>query len=282
MRLITWKRLGIIASVIWVVVGPTYFHLSREDNEKRIARDQYQRCIKQAWTTKGGVERCNKDLRQALAVAHWTSWAQLALIPLMLAWVLGWGLYATMRRVRGTPQEVRTYPRRVTAGIEGPSRTAEQLQSVPARQLNVSEEQYRAIGHVSLQWAFLEGEIDRELVWLNKRSDEPVNLNVKFADRIIGWRRLAALVYAGHPELIDGVTSIAEKAAAIKPERDKLIHCQLVSDGMMVRIRKGRVLEISDEATAPHIMDLACRISDITAEIFRHQRRLAWVFDNPL
>jgi hypothetical protein len=89
MRLITWKRLGIIASVIWVVVGPTYFHLSREDNEKRIARDQYQRCIKQAWTTKGGVERCNKDLRQALAVAHWTSWAQLALIPLMLAWVLG-------------------------------------------------------------------------------------------------------------------------------------------------------------------------------------------------
>ena len=266
MRLITWKRLGIIASVIWVVVGPTYFHLSREDNEKRIARDQYQRCIKQAWTRKGGVERCNKDLRQALAVA----------------WVLGWGLYATMRRARGTPQEVRTHPRRVTARTEGPSRTAEQLQSVPARQLNVSEEQYRAIGHVSLQWAFLEGEIDRELVWLNKRSDEPVNLNVKFADRIIGWRRLAALVYAGHPELIDGVTSIAEKAAAIKPERDKLIHCQLVSNGMMVRIGKGRVLEISDEATAPHIMDLACRISDITAEIFRHQRRLAWVFDNPL
>jgi hypothetical protein len=63
------------------------------------------------------------------------------------------------------------------------------------------------------------------------------------------------------------------KAAAIKPERDKLIHRQLVSDGTMVRIRKGRVLEISDEATAPHIMDLACRISDIT-EIFRHQRRL--------
>ena len=60
MRLITWKRIGIIASVIWVVVEPTYFHLSREDNEKRIARDQYQRCIKQAWTTKGGVERCNK------------------------------------------------------------------------------------------------------------------------------------------------------------------------------------------------------------------------------
>ena len=40
MRLISWQGLGIIASVIWVVVAPTYFHLSKEDNDKRIARDQ--------------------------------------------------------------------------------------------------------------------------------------------------------------------------------------------------------------------------------------------------
>ena len=32
MRLISWQQLGIIASVVWVVVGPSYFHLSREDN----------------------------------------------------------------------------------------------------------------------------------------------------------------------------------------------------------------------------------------------------------
>jgi hypothetical protein len=36
MRLISWQRLGIIASVIWVVVGPSYFHLNREDNDRRI------------------------------------------------------------------------------------------------------------------------------------------------------------------------------------------------------------------------------------------------------
>ena len=36
MRLISWQRLGIIASVVWVVVGPSYFHLSREDNDRRI------------------------------------------------------------------------------------------------------------------------------------------------------------------------------------------------------------------------------------------------------
>jgi hypothetical protein len=51
---------------------------------------------------------------------------------------------------------------------------------------------------------------------------------------------------------------------------------------MMIRIRRGQVLEISEAATAPHIEDLACRISEITAELFRHYARLARVFDNPL
>ena len=92
MRLISWQRLGIIASVVWVVVGPSYFHLSREDNDKRIAGGRYQLCINQNWARKGGVEGCNKELRQALAIAHWSSWAQLAFIPVGLTWVLGWAL----------------------------------------------------------------------------------------------------------------------------------------------------------------------------------------------
>jgi len=100
MRLISWQGLGIIASVIWVVVGSTYFHLSKEDNDKRIARDQYQHCIKQAWATKKDVARCNKDLRQALAIAHWSSWAQLAFIPV----AVGWGLFFLVRKVRRKPK----------------------------------------------------------------------------------------------------------------------------------------------------------------------------------
>ena len=104
MRLISWQRLGIIASVIWVLVGPTYFHLSREDNDKRVARDQYQLCIQKAWSAKGGVEGCNKDLRQALAIAHWASWAQLAFIPVVLAWFVGGGLFLLARRSGSRPQ----------------------------------------------------------------------------------------------------------------------------------------------------------------------------------
>ena len=81
MRLISWQRLGIIASVIWVVVGPSYFHLNREDNDRRIAGDRYQLCIKQAWAKKGGVEGCNKELRQALAIAHWSQSGSAGIYP---------------------------------------------------------------------------------------------------------------------------------------------------------------------------------------------------------
>jgi len=101
MRVITLQRLGIIASVIWVAMGPTYFHLSQEDSGRRVAGDRYQLCIKQAWAEKGGVERCNKGFRRALAIAHWSSWAEVAFVPLVLAWFIGWGV---VRRAGSRPQ----------------------------------------------------------------------------------------------------------------------------------------------------------------------------------
>jgi len=104
MRLISWQRLGVIASVGWIALGPTYFHLSEEDTARRIAGDRYQLCIKQNWATKEGVERCNKEFKQALSIAHLSSWALLAFIPVGLAWFMGWGLSVLARRVRSRPQ----------------------------------------------------------------------------------------------------------------------------------------------------------------------------------
>src|SRR6516164_9642244 len=101
MRFISWQRLGIIASVIWIAVGPPYFHLSQEDNARRVARDRYQVCIQTSAAQQGGVERCNKGLRQALAIVQWSSWALLAFIPVALAW----GLFSLIsRRARSRPQ----------------------------------------------------------------------------------------------------------------------------------------------------------------------------------
>jgi len=103
-RLISCQRLGIIASVVWVAVGPTHFHLSQENHARQIAGDRYQLCIKQNWARKEGVEGCNTEFGQALAIAHWSSWGQLAFIPVGLAWFIGWGVFCLARRVRGKPQ----------------------------------------------------------------------------------------------------------------------------------------------------------------------------------
>ena len=102
MRLKSWQRLGIIVSVIWVAIVPTYFHLSQEDNARRIAGERYQLCIKQLQTsaTKAGIERCNKDLRWALAIARWSSWGQLAFIPLLIAWLVGLGTACPREKIK--------------------------------------------------------------------------------------------------------------------------------------------------------------------------------------
>jgi hypothetical protein len=81
---------------------------------------------------------------------------------------------------------------------------------------------------------------------------------------------MATLTYEGHPKLIKGVAAISERALARKPDR------------VMFRIRKGQVIDVSDTGSAAQIGDLACRISNITAELFRHQGRLVGVFANPL
>ena len=55
----------------------------------------------------------------------------------------------------------------------------------------VSDEQFRAIGQVALQWAFLEGEIDMETLRLNKQNDKPQTLGAKFEAAGEGWRQSA-------------------------------------------------------------------------------------------
>ena len=124
MRLKSWQRLGIIVSVIWVAIVPTYFHLSQEDNARRIAGERYHLCIKQQTpATKAGIERCNKDLRWALAIARWSSWGQLALIPLFIAWLVGWGLLVLARRVRRRPHAISgRYPQSSSAEDNGEHR----------------------------------------------------------------------------------------------------------------------------------------------------------------
>jgi hypothetical protein len=64
------------------------------------------------------------------------------------------------------------------------------LQRVPAFQLVLSDAQFRAIGHVTVQWAFLEAEIDAEMLALLEREEhkeERIDFRTYFKVRVNRW-----------------------------------------------------------------------------------------------
>ncbi len=152
------------------------------------------------------------------------------------------------------------------------------LQRVPDFQLLLHEQQYRAVGHMVVQWAFLEGEINSEIAGLLSRSEhrgKSVNFQSRFSARANEWIKLARRSYKKHPSRIKAVERIIGHANNIKPERDDIVHGGLAGSGLFFKLRNGRTMDISDFiGEAPHIEDLACRISTINAEIFRHQQQL--------
>ncbi len=148
------------------------------------------------------------------------------------------------------------------------------LQRVPQFQLMLTEEQFRAIGHVIVQWAFLESDIDRELSWLLSRSEHKgkyVNFRARFSTVTANWYKLAQRSYKKHPDRLKAVDRISGQAISIKIERDDLTHGNFSSSGTFFKVRDGKVTKIPDTiGMPPYIEDLACRISDISAELFRH------------
>src|SRR5207248_5127383 len=89
------------------------------------------------------------------------------------------------------------------------------LQRVPAFQLMLTDAQFRAIGHVTVQWAFLESDINREIAWLLQRDEhkgERINWRAKFTVRINHWFKLARESYKRHPERIKAAEHIGNCA----------------------------------------------------------------------
>jgi len=148
------------------------------------------------------------------------------------------------------------------------------LQRVPELQLMLKEKQFRAIGHMVVQWAYLESEINREISWLLSRSEHKskhVNFRARFSTRMTNWEKLTQRTYKKHPSRIKAVQRIIGRANKIKIERDDLVHGNFSSKGTFFKIRDGKIFDIFDTVgTPPHIEDLACRISEISAKLFRH------------
>jgi hypothetical protein len=155
------------------------------------------------------------------------------------------------------------------------------LQSQPELILAVSEAHYRAIGHVAMQWAYIERHINKEISWLRMRKPNKqvaINFQARFSKRNAAWVKLAKQVYLKHPEEMTAVHRISGRVVAIKKERDDLAHGTIgESNGKYTffKFKEGRLVEISDHFGDPEIIeDLACRISKIGADLQRHQTRL--------
>ena len=82
-----WQRFGLMASVVWVIVGG----LLASRNETWIA----------AWTLYCSLTADPTCVTSTVfLVVHWDAIAGVVLYPLVLAWLVAWGLVALRQRIR--------------------------------------------------------------------------------------------------------------------------------------------------------------------------------------
>ena len=96
MRLNGWQRIGVVASVIWVIVGPIYV-MTRDENYAREQASlsmracyeaEHKDCLKQFDATYTAFRKITPG---------WGSWAILAFVPIVAAWLMALGLVALLR-----------------------------------------------------------------------------------------------------------------------------------------------------------------------------------------
>src|SRR5262249_26892877 len=97
-RLNGWQRIGVVASVIWAIVGPIYA-MTRDEN---YAREQASFSMRACY--KAEHEDWLKQFDATYTVSRkitpsWGSWAILAVVPIVAAWLMAWGLVALRAHV---------------------------------------------------------------------------------------------------------------------------------------------------------------------------------------
>jgi hypothetical protein len=111
MRLSGWQRIGIVASILWFFVGGFIGNKAALDEAGAKTSAQLDQCVAankmrlgedgpydQVWTPCWRQFDAN-FLRHA--DGHWWAALAVALIPIPIGWLLGWGLLFTGRWIRG-------------------------------------------------------------------------------------------------------------------------------------------------------------------------------------
>jgi hypothetical protein len=99
MALNGWQRIGVVASVLWAIVGPIYVM------NKDIEHASKQASVSMHLCYEAGEKNCLEQFDATYAASRstprgWVGWAILAFVPIVAAWLLAWGLVALLRWIR--------------------------------------------------------------------------------------------------------------------------------------------------------------------------------------
>lgn len=96
-----------------------------------------------------------------------------------------------------------------------------------ALRLMIGDEEFRAIGHVAAQWAYLETQIDYVIDVLINQPDtkrDGFKLEQSFRRRMATFRKAARIVLKKRPDELAELLDIAEKVSSLRSLRDNIIH----------------------------------------------------------
>lgn len=97
----------------------------------------------------------------------------------------------------------------------------------PALKLLVGDKEFRAIGHVAAQWAFLENHID-SAIFVLAHQPATKHLEIKpalsFTRRMKNLRHMAKEALKNAPEALSELLEIAQEASSLRSVRDDIIH----------------------------------------------------------
>jgi hypothetical protein len=98
MKLNGWKRIGIIASIVWILGAGLYTDDSELDKASQLIADIHVRCDgnlpdyrKDEAAYEAAFHRCDKEAADSLAFAYKSAWLAAAIVAFVPV-PLGWGL----------------------------------------------------------------------------------------------------------------------------------------------------------------------------------------------
>ncbi len=148
----------------------------------------------------------------------------------------------------------------------------------PAIKLFITDEGYRAIGHVAAQWAYLETEIDGLLSLLLEHEEVKI-LELKnsqsFKHRISNLKKALGVLLNNQMQPLDEITKILTDASSLRGFRDDIIHGQWklhrkgrnLSPGIMA-IKSFPSYKVKEmKFTYEKVEDIAVKISRLTVRV---------------